>query len=59
MAAHPFVQPPGISQDHNGITSERKAGKFLLSVAVKIFAQGGKGGTGLLASLSCQPAFYY
>lgn len=27
MAALPFVQPPGISPDHNGITSEKKAGK--------------------------------
>lgn len=27
MAALPFVQPPGISPNHNGITSEKTAGK--------------------------------
>lgn len=27
MAALPFVQPPGISPNHNGITSEKMAGK--------------------------------
>lgn len=30
MAVLPFVQPPGINPNHNGITSEKKAGKIRL-----------------------------
>lgn len=37
----------------------RQENQTLLSVAVEIFVQGGKGGTRPLASPPCQPAFYY
>lgn len=37
----------------------RQENQTLLSVTVEISVQGGKGGTRPLASLPCQPAFYY
>ncbi len=37
----------------------RQENQTLLSVAVEISVRGGKGGTRPLASLPCQPAFYY
>lgn len=60
MAVLPFVQPPGISPNHNGITSERQTGKsdFIICHSGNI-SERREGGTGPLAPLSCHPAFYY
>lgn len=61
MAKLPFVQPPGISPNHNGITSEKTAGKsdFIIWRYGNICADRKKGGMRPMASQRCQPVFYY
>lgn len=59
--ARPSARPPGISPNHNGITSERRLGEsdFIIWGCRDICADRKKGAQGPLAPLPCQPAFYY
>lgn len=61
--ALPSAQPPspGISPNHNGITSEKRPGEsdFIIWRCGDICADRKKGARGPLAPLPCQPAFYY
>lgn len=57
----PLCTVPGISPNHNGITSKRRLGEsdFIIWGCGDVCADRKKGARGPLAPLPCQPAFFF